>query len=761
MSYQFENFVENYINKLNDIIYNHMYQNDNGNYEGKELVEKFDNYRKHISEFLAEEGLSSSSLIDTPNVRKDIKKSLKKLYSNDILNNDNIDDFIDIMFFHKIKITEEEINKYGQNIITYNISQDINDLYNFQFLAISNQNNFSDTEQEEFKRLFQDSLDGLKVKDKAEFLANFNIFFEEYLQTEIGQKEIDLIFKKFKENKKNDLEDAKREWIEDLINLATQSSPMSNEINIEQEDSIKIQTGTASKGLFDGFFFIDKTKLTQEESEKLKNINSLEELNKFKKKLTSIKQIQISATADKGVDIEGNSVIRHALANTVISTTLNSHWINTGDDNFINLFSRKDNTLQENTNIRNAIITAFRYEYPDIISNIENNLTKLEKENEQKFIFEKLQRSITDDPDRFIRLKIDNVNEDTIITDEHIREYFDLNKKQIKQKREELFFLEDHEIERTNPELNEDLIFEHKNYFAVYLNNALSKKRELNIDKSFDSPLNDLEKHEILLLLQYSAIVKQKTFSYLNEFSLPAAQEYFNQSGEVRGIGANLQFDNKKLSQLNITVEDIDRFAIHNFLLSNNAKNNSVFFNSSARDNFSIIIQSNLTNDNIDNLYKNDSNFNSTFLYNKIQELKNTRVFSLKYKENIISQSIDKFKLQETENKIKESENKIKEQELLKKYEKMISNISTIEKLEFPIPEGGFDYKLNQIIKSYNTSAKILDDNDEVKEFLDKAGIKWRNQSFENAINQAYIEVDINSSKKIDNTQNKKNKNGF
>ena len=79
MSYQFENFVENYINKLNDIIYNHMYQNNNGNYEGKELVEKFDNYRKHISEFLAEEGLSSSSLIDTPNVRKDIKKSLKKI----------------------------------------------------------------------------------------------------------------------------------------------------------------------------------------------------------------------------------------------------------------------------------------------------------------------------------------------------------------------------------------------------------------------------------------------------------------------------------------------------------------------------------------------------------------------------------------------------------------------------------------------------------------------------------------------------------
>ena len=89
----------------------------------------------------------------------------------------------------------------------------------------------------------------------------------------------------------------------------------------------------------------------------------------------------------------------------------------------------------------------------------------------------------------------------------------------------------------------------------------------------------------------------------------------------------------------------------------------------------------------------------------------------------------------------------------------MISKISGIEELGYTIPEGGFDYKLNQIIKSNNTSAKTLDDNDEVKEFLDQAGIKWRNESFENAINQAYIEVDINSSKKIDNTQNKKNKN--
>ena len=458
--------------------------------------------------------------------------------------------------------------------------------------------------------------------------------------------------------------------------------------------------------------------------------------------------------------------MRHALANTVISTTLNSHWINTGDKDFIDLFSRKDKSLQENTNIRNAIITAFRAEYPDIVSNIENNLTKIEKENEQKFIFEKLQRHITEDPDRFIRLKVENIDRNTIMTDEHIKEYFNLNHKQIKQKREELFFLEDHEIDQTHPELNEDLIFEHKNYFAVYLNNALSKKRELNIDNSFDSPLNDLEKHEILLLMQYSAIVKQKTFSYLNEFSLPAAQEYFNQSVEVRGIGANLQFDNQKLSELNITVEDIDRFAIHNFLLSDKAKNNSVFFNSSARDNFSVIIESNLVNDNIDNLYKNDSNLNSSFIYKKIQEFKNNRVFSLKYKDNIISQSIKNSKLQEKDNKLQEQDNKLQEQdnklqeqELLKKYEKMISKISGIEELGYTIPEGGFDYKLNQIIKSNNTSAKTLDDNDEVKEFLDQAGIKWRNESFENAINQAYIEVDINSSKKIDNTQNKKNKN--
>ena len=773
MSYQFENFVENYVNRINDIIYHHIYQDKSDVDEEKNLIDRLDKCRKNISYYLSEEGLETSDLIDTPDVRKDLKKSLRKIYSNDILNNKNIDDFITVMFFNQVEITQDEINKYGQNIINYNISQDINDLYNFQFLAISKKNNIRDTEQEELKRLFQESLDGLKVKDKAEFLANFNIFFEEYLQTEIGQKEIDLIFKKFKENKTNDPQDAKREWMEDLINLATQSSPMSNEINIEYEDSLKIKSGTASKGLFDGFFFIDKTKLTQEESKKLKEVNSLEELNKFKKNLNSIKQIQISATADKGIDIEGNSVMRHALANTVISTTLNTHWINTGDKDFIDLFSRKDKSLQENTNIRNAIITAFRAEYPDIVSNIENNLTKIEKENEQKFIFEKLQRHITEDPDRFIRLKVENIDRNTIMTDEHIKEYFNLNHKQIKQKREELFFLEDHEIDQTHPELNEDLIFEHKNYFAVYLNNALSKKRELNIDNSFDSPLNDLEKHEILLLMQYSAIVKQKTFSYLNEFSLPAAQEYFNQSGEVRGIGANLQFDNQKLSELNITVEDIDRFAIHNFLLSDNAKNNSVFFNSSARDNFSVIIESNLVNDNIDNLYKNDSNLNSSFIYKKIQEFKNNRVFSLKYKDNIISQSIKNSKLQEKDNKLQEQDNKLQEQdnklqeqdnklqeqELLKKYEKMISKISGIEELGYTIPEGGFDYKLNQIIKSNNTSAKTLDDNDEVKEFLDQAGIKWRNESFENAINQAYIEVDINSSKKIDNTQNKKNKN--
>ena len=782
MSYQFENFVENYVNRINDIIYHHIYQNKSDIDEENGLIDRLDKCRKNISYYLSEEGLNSSYLNDTPNVRKYLKKSLRKIYSNDILNNDNIDDFINVMFFNQVEITQDEINKYGQNIINYNISQDINDLYNFQFLAVSKQNNIPDTEQEEFKRLFQESLEGLKVKDKAEFLANFNIFFEEYLQTEIGQKEIDLIFKKFKENKTKDPEYAKREWLEDLINLATQSSPMSNEINIENEDSLKIKSGTASKGLFDGFFFIDKTKLSQEESNRLKEVNSLEELNKFKKKLTSIKQIQISATADKGVDVEGNSVMRHALANTVISTTLNSHWINSGDENFIDLFSRKDKSLQENINIRNGIITAFRAEYPDMISEIENSLNKIEKENEQKFIFEKLQRKITEDPDSFIRLKVENIDRNTIMTDEHIIEYFNLNQKQIKEKiddllfffpkekRETLFFSEDYEICRAHPELKGDLIFEHKNYFAVYLNNALSKKRELDIDKSFDNPLNELEKHEILLLMQYSAIVKQKTFSYLNEFSLPAAQEYFNQSAEVRGIGANLQFDNQKLSELNITVEDIDRFAIHNFLLSDKAKDNSVFFNSSARDNFSIIIESNLVNDNIDNIYKNDSNLNSHFINKKIQEFKNNRVFSLKYKDNIISQSIKNIKLQEIDNKIQEKDNKIQEKDnklqekdTLKPYEKIISNISAIENLGYNIQEGGYDYKLNKIIKEHNTTAKIIDENDQVKDFLNKVGIDWKNKSFENAINEAYNNFEIENLKNNNSKKNnaKKQKNGF
>tara|TARA_Y100000588_G_scaffold360056_2_gene419569 strand:- start:1521 stop:1943 length:423 start_codon:yes stop_codon:yes gene_type:complete len=137
MSYQFENFVENYVNRINDIIYNHIYQNKSDVDEEKLLIDRLDKCRKNISYYLSEEGLDVSDLADTSNVREDLKKSLRKIYSNDILNNKNIDDFINVMFFNQVEITQEEINKYGQNIINYNISQDINDLYNFQFLAIS------------------------------------------------------------------------------------------------------------------------------------------------------------------------------------------------------------------------------------------------------------------------------------------------------------------------------------------------------------------------------------------------------------------------------------------------------------------------------------------------------------------------------------------------------------------------------------------------------------------------------------------------
>ena len=798
MSYQFENFVDNYVNKLNKIIYEHIYESESENYEGKDLIDKFSNHRKKVSYFLLEEGLSADYLTNNPKIIKELKKQLRNIYKGDILNNDNIDDFINVMFLNVTEITQNEINKYGQNIINYNISQDINDLYNFQFLSIGDKNNISDTEQDEFKRLFQESLEGLKVKDKAEFLANLNIFFEEYLQTEIGQKEIGLIFSKFKEHKNIDPEEAKRNWVEDLINVAVQSSPMSNEIDIEQGRSLQIQVGTASKGLFDGLFFIDKTKLTEEESGRLKEIDSLDKLDKFKKNLTSIKQIQISATADKGVDVEGNSVMRHALANTVIATTLNSHWINSGDTNFLDLFSRKEKGLQENNNIRNAIITAFRAEYPGIISNIENNLSKNEREEQQKFIFEKLQRQITENPDNFIRQKIQNIDESTVIEDKHIKEYFNLNKKQIellrKQKstslNEEINVSINEEIEELKkrksgdkddevdkqieelisnrvtvsgevidelyPHLKADLIFEHKNYFSVYLSNSLSRKRELEVDKSFDNPLNELEKHEIVLLMHYSAIVKQKTYNQINEFSLSAAQEYFNQSCEVRGLGANLKFDNEKLSQLNITIEDIDRFAIHNFLLSDNAKNNVTFFDSSTRDNFSIIIESNLKNKNIDNLYNNDSNFSKDSLHYRIKELKNTGIFSLKYKQNITL-------ISEQQEALKEQKEALKEKELLSKYEKIISNISAIENLGYNIQEGGYDYKLNKIIKEHNTTAKIIDDNDQVKDFLNKVGIDWKNKSFENAINEAYNNFEIENSQKNkeQKSNSKKQKNGF
>lgn len=235
----------------------------------KNLFEEF-----HINHFFSKDEQLMKELIG---------KEYTKFLENNNLTDAN--DLVDVLILRKAEINEKEQVKYLDLVKEFQKTQRIENLYYFGDIL---------NEDTSFKaeNALKDIIHEMNNKNKAELLASISVYLEHIKDTKDGQAFI---------NQLNTQEP--HEWYNELFQRMHESSPLAPTFDYVLEER-KIKHHTQTSGLFDGLYY------------------SLREDQK-----TGQLQLQISATSSVDSDWEGNSVLRHSLANSIINNALEEFFI--------------------------------------------------------------------------------------------------------------------------------------------------------------------------------------------------------------------------------------------------------------------------------------------------------------------------------------------------------------------------------------------------------------------------------------------------
>jgi hypothetical protein len=241
-------------------------------------MEQIENIRKNL---LEEFNINHFSDQDEKLMKSLIEKEYAKFLENNNL--DNANDLVDVLILRKAEINEKEQIKYLDLVKEFQKTQRIENLYYFGDIL---------DEDTSFKaeNALKDIIQEMNNKNKAELLASISVYLEHIKDTKDGKAFI---------NQLNSQEP--HEWYNELFQRMHESSPLAPSFDYILEER-KIKHHTQTSGLFDGLYY------------------SLREDKKTG-------QLQISATSSVDSDWEGNSVLRHALANSIINNALEDFFI--------------------------------------------------------------------------------------------------------------------------------------------------------------------------------------------------------------------------------------------------------------------------------------------------------------------------------------------------------------------------------------------------------------------------------------------------
>jgi len=625
-------FVYDYIESIEDAI---VFSNT---MDTEEISEKIAGIRNEIPSRLEEQSFDSDiNLIDP----KEIEDILKK---ENIVNfiPTSLNDFVSTMFYSKANLSNEEVNCYQKNVEDFQLSQDINYIYDLTFIKNGNENNSNSNS--DFKTLLDRTFKDLQVKDKAEFVSNISIFLENYLSTDFGRKKIELINANYQKELANGVDNKKAcvDWFQDLIDCVNSSTPKNINLEYDKEKN-ELKGTTESGGLFDGWYIINQTSynsLTKEDKKIFDNATTTKELDKLEDSSSFKKQLQISTTTTRGVTLEKDSIVRHALANAVIATTLNEYLELQSDSAFIDSFSKKVIGVEGNSSMRGAIIGAYKGIFGENFFkgiDIEN----LDKEGAIKAI-NKIQKESTEKPEFYIK-KLLKRKEDFLSDDikDKIKKD-DLSKEEIEA------FMNMDKMNQFGTRNEDAWLFKPITNVSLHYENKVSSKIE--------SPsISNLEPTEFAMLIQYSALLKMNITNTCH-ISTTGINEFSKKHIKLTGSSCSLKCNNQLLSDYKIN--DIDENIIKTFVLSENGIQNARKLNQGTKESLSKLIDATLN----DKDYLNELNIDINEYAEKVELMLSVRKPSPLSNSffSSISSKIDNI---EKDKKILEKDKKILEHE--------------------------------------------------------------------------------------------------
>lgn len=617
MAKNLERFVFDYIEKIEDIVV----------FSKSEIFEDIltnvEKQRKNINELLFENGVDKK-------INEIEQEKIINILKNDKINKilpKDLDSFVNTMFYSGSILTHKELKSYQETIENFELTKDVSHIYQLAF--IEQENIEEDKITNDFKSTLNSIFKNLKVKDKAEFVSNINIFLENYMDTDFGNKKIELINKKYKTaiNKGEDSREVCKEWFQDLIDTVNSNTPKNISLVYDKEKN-NLKATTETGGLFDGWYIINQTKyseLSKENKIKFDNAKNESELNDLENSFSRKKQLQISTTTDRGLAIEGDSIVRHSLANAVISTVLNEYLEVQNDSSFIDSFSKKVLGFEGNSTMRGAIISSFKSIFgEDFFEDL-----KIEDNDGigSKKAIEIIQKKTTKQPVHYIK-KLLKRKEDLL--PKNVKDILNNEKSSTKLSEEEMdSFLNLKYLNTMNGKENDNWIFEPLSNVSLFYNNRVTSKIE---DSMFQD--EQMTVSEQAMLIQYSALLKMKVTRDVEMIDLSALNKFTKGHIKLKASSPSEKYNNNFIS--NLTIEDIDKNIIKTFIFSEHAIENSRNLNQSTKDVLSKIISSTLKNDK----YLEDINVNVISFSKKIEEMIDVTkpsCFSNKFIEDIMT----------------------------------------------------------------------------------------------------------------------------
>jgi hypothetical protein len=430
---------------------------------------------------------------------------------------------------------------------------------------------------------------------------------ENYLSTDFGRKKIELINENYQKELANGVDNKKAcvDWFQDLINCVNSSTPKNINLEYDKEKN-ELKGTTESGGLFDGWYIINQTSyksLTKEDKEIFDNATTTKELDKLENSFSSKKQLQISTTTTRGVTLENDSIIRHALANAVIATTLNEYLELQSDSAFIDSFSKKVIGVEGNSSMRGAIIGAYKGIFgEDFFKGID--IENLDKEGAIKAI-NKIQKESTEKPEFYIKKLLKRKKEflSDDIKDKIQKE--DLSKEEIEA------FMNLDKLNQFGVRNENVWLFKPVTNVSLHYKNKVSSKIE--------SPsISNLEPTEFAMLIQYSALLKMN-ITKRGHISTAGINEFSKDHIKLTGSSCSLKCNNQLLS--NYQINDIDKNIIKTFVLSKNGIENARKLNQGTKESLSKLIESTLN----DRDYLEDLNIDINEYTEKVEEMLSVR----------------------------------------------------------------------------------------------------------------------------------------